>query len=681
MNQVTLSETLIDLQTSPKGKLVYYATRVPSSPKLKRHQKRSVDLSCIRRYIEDCEKEAHEQENEYLMKHNLPRKETLMKHNKVPLQSEVQTTSSEVDDHYTALMQQLTLACEVERQSIVQTKVEAFKDWEQQAHRISAERLQSLQNKGREKHVKLSQKINVFIEASKRSHLEIKEANAEQQEHRVMTLKTKLHEAEKRRKVKVQQAKERFTFAEDVFEQCLCFYKKIEDMLKSTPEVEGKSAWQPLKNTMNENFAALTTYFSECQNNQTMKELELQEFLGISQAFQAHCSIVLKFLVDYKAEEEKKKQFDQDTAQLNVPAAKEEVESNRVELNSENEDPELSFPPVKEELVGSISRSAYNRFVELSSLTDQHEKVVKALSSSKQNQNLVMGINNSISITISSISTRSGSDIKSKLSDLIDLLKGQKVKFKNQFVSVTDHSDGLHFAYYCMAKKFVTQGQTQVASNPSNAFSFALTIIGVWEKYAVVGNLFLGLLQSKCPFIVPRTILKTAGFSELQHKRLCGYNCKNDGSVEDQDQYLKRMSGFVRIYAAILQSPLPPGAMQHPHGIEEAWKWLTRFLNLKPEPEITATVLYDFLAVVSHKMNEVYGKQFDKLMYALCHDYFPKIKEVELATDSKKSIGGPLVRLEKFLKDCLVIKPIAKPDGYLSSAFWNTYHHTDLVGN
>ena len=40
--------------------------------------------------------------------------------------------------------------------------------------------------------------------------------------------------------------------------------------------------------------------------------------------------------------------------------------------------------------------------------------------------------------------------------------------------------------------------------------------------------------------------------------RTLGYLLNEDGSVEESDQYLKRMSGVLRFYAAIIQSS-PPG--------------------------------------------------------------------------------------------------------------------------
>ena len=55
-----------------------------------------------------------------------------------------------------------------------------------------------------------------------------------------------------------------------------------------------------------------------------------------------------------------------------------------------------------------------------------------------------------------------------------------------------------------------------------------------------------------------------------------GYLFNDDGIAEKQDEYLSRMTGLVRTYAALIQSPLFPGSSIHPHGVAEGWKWLAR---------------------------------------------------------------------------------------------------------
>ena len=79
--------------------------------------------------------------------------------------------------------------------------------------------------------------------------------------------------------------------------------------------------------------------------------------------------------------------------------------------------------------------------------------------------------------------------------------------------------------------------------------------------------------------------------------RLQGYRVSEKGSVESEDIFLKRMSGVVRLYAAIIQTPPFHSGQPHPHGPEHGWAWLARVLNMPPHPTLTATALYDFLEV------------------------------------------------------------------------------------
>lgn len=65
--------------------------------------------------------------------------------------------------------------------------------------------------------------------------------------------------------------------------------------------------------------------------------------------------------------------------------------------------------------------------------------------------------------------------------------------------------------------------------------------------------------------------------SSFYYFRLRGYLYDDETGVEKQDKYLSRMSGLIRMYAAVIQSPLPPGVRTHPHGVAEGWKWVSRW--------------------------------------------------------------------------------------------------------
>lgn len=37
-----------------------------------------------------------------------------------------------------------------------------------------------------------------------------------------------------------------------------------------------------------------------------------------------------------------------------------------------------------------------------------------------------------------------------------------------------------------------------------------------------------------------------------------------------------------------------------PHGLNNGWRWLAQMLNMEPLADVTATLLFDFLEVMSH---------------------------------------------------------------------------------
>lgn len=124
------------------------------------------------------------------------------------------------------------------------------------------------------------------------------------------------------------------------------------------------------------------------------------------------------------------------------------------------------------------------------------------------------------------------------------------------------------------------------------------------------------------------------------------------------------MSGVIRLYAAILITS-PPQKVPHPHGLEYAWIWLSRTLNLHPNPDITATAIYDILQVTGHALLKAYRVQFVKLLYFILKSYLPKLKDV--AANS-----GPVSRLEIFLETTMKNSGmIALPEGYIPPEFWN----------
>lgn len=119
--------------------------------------------------------------------------------------------------------------------------------------------------------------------------------------------------------------------------------------------------------------------------------------------------------------------------------------------------------------------------------------------------------------------------------------------------------------------------------------------------------------------------------SMILNSSLIGYKF-NDDKLEEQEQYLKRLSGLQRLYSAVLITKLKRNQQQieHPHSMENGWIWFTSFLMLDPLPGISSTLLLEFLQICGSEMWQLYKKQFMKLLILLHNNYLAKLERVSI---------------------------------------------------
>ncbi|NXC44793.1 GLE1 protein, partial [Penelope pileata] len=261
-----------------------------------------------------------------------------------------------------------------------------------------------------------------------------------------------------------------------------------------------------------------------------------------------------------------------------------------------------------------------------------------------------------------------GSQLKEIFDKINNLLSGKPVQSGGRTVSVTQHSQGLDFVYYKLAEKFVSQGEEEVASHHEAAFPIAVVASGIWEIHPRVGDLFLAHLHKKCPYAVPFYPAFKEGTSMEEYQRMLGYQVK-DSKVEEQDHFLKRMSGMIRLYAALIQLRWPYGNRlgMHPHGLNNGWRWFAQILNMEPLADVTATLLFDFLEVCGNALMKQYQVQFWKIILLIHEDYIPRIQAI---TSSGQM--GSLMRFKQFVEECLQKKEIPLPKGFLQPSFWRS---------
>ncbi|XP_015435039.1 PREDICTED: nucleoporin GLE1 isoform X2 [Dufourea novaeangliae] len=267
-----------------------------------------------------------------------------------------------------------------------------------------------------------------------------------------------------------------------------------------------------------------------------------------------------------------------------------------------------------------------------------------------------------INVPINAISGISKQHLCDKYERLHKLLMGQSS------LNVHQHPQGVAFCKNILAKKIVNQGETLVSSKPKMAFPIAAVTIALWNDHSDFGDLLLSHFHNACPYTVPIFLPKMVGQSYEDYYKSMGYKYGEDGTVEKHDKFLKRMSGLMRLYASITITSQRKGINKsNPHGLQNAWRWLAAVLNIEPRREIVdlcATLLLDMLEVAGNALWTAYPNQFHKLLIFLSEEYYPRMQSVGSVG------GGPLVRLEEFLKNSLAKGFIPQPDGQLPSNFW-----------
>lgn len=342
-------------------------------------------------------------------------------------------------------------------------------------------------------------------------------------------------------------------------------------------------------------------------------------------------------------------------------------EKQRVNSTPTSTSNDQSKSGISKDLASSISASAWKEFSRLASYRGDIIKDAEPLNTDKTLKQYKFDLHRAVTTPINAISDQSPSHLLDKIQRLVKLLSGQSVQMSGKQISIAKHPAAKPFCKDLLAKKLVQQGSQQVSSSHSSAFPIAAVIVGIWSSFPDIGDLILAQFYDQCPFLVPFYIPRTAELTDSEYFASLGYLC-SEGEIEEQGKFLKRMTGIVRLYAAVISSLPPQGkSQQHPFGLEKGWTWLARMLNLDPRPDYTATALYEFLAVAGHTLMRQYKKQFGKLLNTLVLEYVPKIEKV-----TAKAQSGPVVRLKVFLEACIKDQKIPVPDGYLTPQWWHS---------
>uniref|UniRef100_A0A3Q0RQ98 mRNA export factor GLE1 n=1 Tax=Amphilophus citrinellus TaxID=61819 RepID=A0A3Q0RQ98_AMPCI len=321
-----------------------------------------------------------------------------------------------------------------------------------------------------------------------------------------------------------------------------------------------------------------------------------------------------------KAQEKKKEQEQEEERRKQAELqAKQEGEKKAAQLAKEKAQ--------RKGLQNSAEDSTLKWYKDLQEAAAQCAQSFDQLNSAKdaQTKKLKLELQKAATIPVSQIASNSGSQLREIFDKIDKLLSGRAVVSGGKSVSTSQHPQGLEFVSYKLAEKFVKQGEEEVASHYEAAFPIAVVASGVWELHPQVGDLILAHLHKKCPYAIPHYPPMKDGTPVEEYQRILGYRV-DDSGVEGQDSFLKRMSGMIRLYAAIIQTKWPYSSKQGPvpHGLNHGWRWLAQMLNMEPLADVTATLLFDFLEVCGNALMMQYRGQFWKLILLLKEEYFPR---------------------------------------------------------
>lgn len=294
----------------------------------------------------------------------------------------------------------------------------------------------------------------------------------------------------------------------------------------------------------------------------------------------------------------------------------------------------------------------------------QWQHSYKEITKDKSQKQLLFDLIKAVTIPVNSLATMSA--VKEKMDQLSNLLSGKPVKSGSRTFTVTAHPLALRYCLDKLAEKIVLQGEEQIVASGDTAFPIASLAVGLWCRFPDLGDLLLGHFYMRCPALVPIFFSRDTASSDVEYLRLCGYKCTKENKLETESQFVRRVGGLAWLYAAILQTPLPPwhreGGDNVPPGPERAWQWLALCMNAPiEEPSLVATLVAAFLEVAGWAVACNYGRQFRKLLHCLCKDYFPRLKQKE-ATSS-----GPVMRLEGLLQQVLRRGQLTRPQASLAA--------------
>ncbi|KAK3026051.1 hypothetical protein RJ639_042543 [Escallonia herrerae] len=168
------------------------------------------------------------------------------------------------------------------------------------------------------------------------------------------------------------------------------------------------------------------------------------------------------------------------------------------------------------------------------------------------------------------------------------------------------------------AEKVVSQCANPTGSFSNAVYAYCHVIVLVTSQVPTAMEILLAELNRVCIYTVPKYYSQSGFVTKEAYYKAIGYQ-EEDGKMESPNSYVARLSSYMKLYGALVQTEVE--GVQNYHGIKEGWAWLARFLNILPANLYTANALQAFLEMAGFALHRRYKSQFRKLLNIISCDF------------------------------------------------------------
>lgn len=201
-----------------------------------------------------------------------------------------------------------------------------------------------------------------------------------------------------------------------------------------------------------------------------------------------------------------------------------------------------------------------------------------------------------------------------------------RVKADELIKLISDSTCPQSISIAMFAQKVVSLCVNPTGSFNSAVYAYGRVIVHVTSKVPLAMDILIAKLNKVCIYTVPKYIIYSeAAFQTKEaYYKAIGY-AEEDGKIESTDSYVDRLSAYMKLYGALVQTEVD--GCQNLHGIREGWAWIARFLNVFPANLYTAAALQAFLEMAGFALHKRYKTQFRKLLDIIAKDFLPALKD------------------------------------------------------